>query len=358
MYGHSREGISETHIPHDAGWTETLVKGGLAQRIIDVIPVSVGKGLVNLFAQSLPGHRTHALQHDFNHRTGRALVPYVPPPRAEHSLPLVGIETNPGPKKARKSKQKKKAKALRRSRVPISTMRRTQIATVPSAMTLQMKPSVLFSSASFGTRSGLRLSGQQKIATVSVFSNTVSFTNASNVYTLALDPTVLGGPLQLLSKAFMRFRFKRATFIFRSVSPTSLGGNVCLGYVADGGASGITPSSSVIEGLDDSIVTAPWCNAEIPVRNLDEDTLFYNYNAGVASADNRLGIQGCLLGNGVVTATNGTAIGEIWLAYDIEMYDLGDEASLTYFCEIARSRSSIVSDTKNEAEEKYFLVKK
>lgn len=281
-----------------------------------------------------------------------------PSERGVHFQRLVGVEPNPGPKKG-KGKNNRKGKPKRRNRNVVSGAKQpiSQAMFAPSAASVVMRPTTIFGASNFAGKNGLRISGQQRWVPIYSYAGAPSF-NGSAVSNWALvDPTNMGGALQVISNGFLRYRFSRLAFTFRSDSATSAAGGIVMGYSSDAlsyGGSVTVPGE--VGSLIDSAEFAPWNTVRLDCRSLERENLMYNYNSASSDpADIRQCNQGVLLIAGVLNTTGspaGSQIGTIWIDYDIELYDLADVVNLHLAKKSLANRRLLVNNISEFRESK------
>jgi hypothetical protein len=290
--------------------------------------------------------------------------------------PLVGVELNPGPpKKAGQTIQANrrlesllekvitsnvyKAKSHRKPKKgsPQDTGASRIAEAMGQNLSIPFRPYTKFSAANFQGMNGLRLSGCQQITYLSApaSGNSIIVGSTAGRLYLLIDPTVLGGPLQILSKGFQRFRFRNIQFHFRSECSSNIGGSVIMGYTSDPYASNGSISGTTVLGLQNSIESNIWASASMPPIKLYQENLLYNYMAGTAPADIRLGNQGAFLIAGSTNAAANSTLGDIWMSYTIELYELGDNANLQYLCQSCKLPRPVTPRYNDDDEKEGFV---
>jgi hypothetical protein len=278
------------------------------------------------------------------------LVPITSTP----APPLVGIELNPGPRTVAKKiadaaiaiatgrgtsinhkykdKIKKYESAMLNNR-PIHEMGKIapeQFA--PSNTNLTLKPYVRFYPARHGTKNGLGVHACQRVIGLFAYTGAApSFSATSAVNALAVDPSNLGLPLNIFALMFIRFRFTKLKWIFRSALSTSAAGAIVFGYSSDGTTTAATITTATVGSMENSIETNAWASTELDCT-VEKEALLYNSNQGSDAGAARLQQQGYFMAAGLINgAANGTVVGDIWLEYSCEFFELGDVANLKFY---------------------------
>jgi hypothetical protein len=284
----------------------------------------------------------------------RIYKPYVPLvlPKTKHvpSAPLVGVETNPGPK-TKNMHQKRKTQARKQPRQHKETRVVSKSVTHYSAPTalgyIMRNPALKFGPTKHGRMSGLKVSGRQYVCAISTatsnfapsFGVTGSY-SAQDTY-IALDVngsgdtgaanylTPTGSPLSNLALSFARFLFRKAKFYYEAGCASTTLGTMTLAYAADAASynySNTTNSTkAVLATLQDNVTFSAWKDAEFNCTAIsDFKEPLYDLGTGSTGVTNsRNGAQGCLLisaGSALSTAQN---LGDLDLEYEVDMFDSG-----------------------------------
>jgi hypothetical protein len=273
---------------------------------------------------------------------------------------LVGIETNPGPKNrkiptfvpvtaVKKTPRKRSKPAKRNGTIHVADAQNSgmdRIVAAPAAVGNLSQPYIKFMGTRRGEQNGLRIMGYQRFTSVYDYGTTLSFVSGSTDNTNGISPTNLGKPLSLISAAFFRYKFTHLRFEFKSAMPSSTAGSITMGFDSDGNTSSYpTISQASIGTLGDSIESNIWLNSTLHASIPKDDNLYYVYAPGSDAADYRMNYQGSLLVNGTAGSTaSGVVVGDIWVEYVVDLFDLGDIANLL-FAELARQRHAKLKAT-------------
>jgi hypothetical protein len=270
---------------------------------------------------------------------------------------LVGVHPNPGPKTAKKSKGKKqKAKGGRGPSTAMTISGRSNVAQfgrdmrygsglnpMPVAVSQIGRKSLMIFPT--GMADSVRIQLHMYCADItSNGSGNLSFTSTATSLPSAqifpVHPLWVAAPISTIaSNVFLRYRFTRLTLHYIPVISTQQSGLVALGFTPDGNCvatSSITTTRVAVNSLSDSIQTAVWLPADIPV-NLGDDggcQSYYTYVTGTGSsssnaAANRLVFQGgiVLASDNSVQAASSTQ-GSLWMTAELILFGLGNPAVL------------------------------
>jgi hypothetical protein len=196
----------------------------------------------------------------------------------------------------------------------------------PLAETIVIGPSISFRACkNKDGMSGLEVSGRQRLNAMFAGSATsLSFSASSVVSFLYMDPSALLNPLGGIAQQFQRYRFTRIDPFFRATLTASTSGACTFGYTSDAYAAVGSLTAASVTTLTNSVETAVWQSAELKTK-LAHDNLYYTYGSGTGQADVRVANQGVIvLATGTVTGyTVGTAVGDMWFDYCVELYEPG-----------------------------------
>jgi len=281
----------------------------------------------------------------------------VPP-----TIPLVGVELNPGPPKSQLNKLKSKIDKLAVALVPVKKKQKKRVkgtkgtprTFTPYAAPINIGTVVSLSPPSIrtvkrGNKHVKIVSGVQYVTTINSSTSSASpqFGNngaysALNTY-IAIDVNGFGdtasnvlltpniSPLYNEGLSYSRFLFKKLKFHYRTTCGTGTFGGFTLGYAADAFAynnSNNTNNTRATLGLlQDNVTFSAWENATLDCTAISSfNNPFYDITTGSSSAANaRQTAQGCLLIS-AATAITGTAagtFGDLLMEYECEFYDCG-----------------------------------
>jgi len=182
---------------------------------------------------------------------------------------------------------------------------------------------------------GIRVAGCQYLSNITTAAdNATIFGTLGN--TIALSPAQLGGRAELESRSYSRYCFRKAILEYTSLVPSTTAGAFILAYVPDGDVStaavgnSFTGLMSVVPGK----VIPFFCREEhcyLPIVDYRSDNLYYCNRVTATGADQRLSIQGQILGAPSGTMTVATE-GILRVHFIIDLYspctDAGDTLSL------------------------------
>lgn len=221
-----------------------------------------------------------------------------------------------------------------------------RVIAAPAAVGNMSQPYLRFSSARRGELNGIRVHGYQRFAQLFAYTG-ISFSSVAINNSFGISTLTLGKPLSLIGAAFLRYKFTHLRFEFKSAAGSNINGSVTMGWDGDGYSTATASiSQPAISSLADSVESNIWLNSQVHASLIKDDNLFYTYSVGTAPADYRNALQGCVLVNGQQGSFGqGSAIGDIWAEYEVEMYDLSDENTITYLKtgELSRKLEKLVN---------------
>jgi hypothetical protein len=268
----------------------------------------------------------------------RKKVKSVPKP------PLIGVETNPGPGKNRKGGVVSGPSVRRRNnRRRVQNNSGSMMAAVPAARAFIHTPRTMFSSTNFRGKNGLRVSGHQRMAILYIYSNAPSFASGSSSKDLAVRPAAFSSPIAALANCFIRYKFKKLSISYSPAVSTGVSGNVLLGYTSDVYSNTGTINDSTISSLANSIEAPLWSTFTLNTKLDPQLDLLYCKSTG---SDSRYVYQGDFLLGGTYVGTNGTVIGDLWIDYELELFELGYSPDIGLF--VHRDNSVSVRNVEEE----------